>query len=164
MQCCAWRQSSCLALSYICQWTILSFRLWRVWLGHHQSNLPWHTEECWPVLSPTCVPVLRPHGTCRIFGTFFSSCQHGCQKSLAEGDCRPGGKQHFHWLAAGHCSWHHLGFTRVPLPPCGVICWHCLAVKQSHRRDYNAGTISYSYVYSAKKGRPWSLEQGSHAE
>ena len=144
----AWRRSSCSAL-FLCRRTILSLRLWSVWLGCHQRNRPW--RKYWHGLSAICVPVPRRHGTCRIIGTIFSSWRHGRQKSSAEGpDCRPGGEQRFRRLAGNIVSWHHLGFARVPLPPCGVVCWHCLAVRQSHKRDYDAGTIAIGYSCGEK--------------
>ena len=71
MQCCTWRQSSCLALSYIYVSERYCLFAYGVWLGCHQCNHPRRTEKCWPVLSPTCVPVMRPYGTCQIFGTIF---------------------------------------------------------------------------------------------
>ena len=44
-------------------------------------------------------------------------------------------------------SWHHLGFSTVPLPPLSVVCWHSLAVKRSHREHYNTGMIGCSYLF-----------------
>ena len=51
-------------------------------------------------------------------------------------------------IVALHRDW----LPRVPLPPCGNVCWFSQAVRQSDEEDYEAETIGYSrFLFSKTK-------------
>ena len=46
---------------------------------------------------------------------------------------------------------HYDWLPRVPLPPCGKVCWVCHTVRQSYGEDYEVGTIGYSLCLLSKQ-------------